>query len=303
MRRLLVATLVAVLAVAGCAEAFEPPDSSAPGGAEETTAPQPGSTAGTEGGPTTTPEPTPAVTAVADLPEEGEDFVPVKVLGWIETGGSVLCGSDTCDIRLVDPFDPNDDVRLEVATDAGGAPGTMRPLGSSYVESELEVTGDDGTSLYSGAYAWVTGAWDPAAKTLYPDRIEAGSPPAQTAVATTLARLRSRKAGTLVKVAGRLDTPFLLSCWGGSCNLYLQDPKKPSRSVRIEVRLGPKSGSRPNTMRPLGDNFRNGQLRVVDHASKVCRYGDRVSITGWVFKSDDGSPFVDPVRSITCLGK
>jgi hypothetical protein len=114
--------------------------------------------------------------------------------------------------------------------------------------------------------------------------------------------LRSRRPGTLVRVSGRLATPWFLSCWGGTCNLYLEDGRSGGGSVRIEVRLGPRTGARPNTMRPLTDNFRDSQLRVFDLRTRVCRADDRVVIVGWVYRNDDGSPYIDPVQTITRLG-
>jgi hypothetical protein len=156
--------------------------------------------------------------------------------------------------------------------------------------------------MYAGDYAWVTGSWDPSRHHLYPDLIERASAPALKAVTSTIAQLRMRKPGTLVKVIGRLDTPFLLGCWTGTCNLYLQDLRDSSRTVKIEVLLGPATGARPNTMRPLGDNFSNSQLRVFDAQKKVCRYGERVAVVGWVYRDDEGTPYIDPVRTITRIG-
>lgn len=296
MRRITALALAAALLASACGEAFEPP----PGGGGATLAPL--ATIRETPTPAPTPEPTPVVMAVGKLPTEGEEFLPVKVLGWIETGGSVLCGGGTCRIDLVDPTDPRSSVTLEVGTDAGGARGTMRPLESGYSEADLVLVPDSGAVMYAGDYAWVAGSWDPSRETLYPDVIERASAPALKVVTSTFAQLRTRKPGTLVRVSGRLDTPFLLGCWTGTCNLYLQDTRDSSRVVRIEVLMGPETGARPNTMRPLGDDFTNSQLRVFDLEKRVCRYGERVSVVGWVFRDDDGKPYIDPVRTITRIG-
>jgi hypothetical protein len=299
-RRVALLIVAAALAVSACSEAFEGPPDGSPGAggtvgptqaADETQTPSP------------TPQPSPATMAVGQLPAEGDDPVQVRVLGWIETGGSVLCGGGTCLVDLVDPQDPRTDVTLEVATDAAGTPNTMPSLDSGYKESDLRVTTNDGATLYSGDYAWVTGWWDPDGTTLTADVVERGSAPKQKVVTSSIAQLRSRRAGTLVKVTGRLATPWFLSCMGGTCNLYLEDTKNASRTVRIEVRLGPTTGSRPNTMRPLHDNFRDSQLRVFDLKRRACRAGERVTVVGWVFKNDDGSPYLDPVMTITRVGK
>jgi len=297
MKRLMALAMAAALLASACSEAFEPPP--ADGGAAT---PSPAATDSETPSPAPTPEPSPVVVAVGKLPTEGESFLPVKVLGWIKTGGSVFCGSGTCGVDFVDPMDPASSVILEVATDAGGAVGTMKTLGSGYSEADLALVPDRGAVLYAGDYAWVTGSWDPSRQHLYPDLIERASPPALKVVTSTLAQLRTRKPGTLVKVTGRLDTPFLLSCWTGTCNLYLQDVKDSSRTVKVEVLLGPKTGARPNTMRPLGDDFTNGQLRVFDAKKKVCRYGERVTVIGWVYRDEDGKPYIDPVRTITRIG-
>ena len=296
MRRLLVLVVAVVLACVACAEAFEPP----PDGGGATAVPA--ATERETPSPAPTPVPSPVEVAVSKLPTEGEEFLPVRVLGWIETGGSVLCGGGTCRIDLVDPTDPRSSVIVEVATDADGARGTMHPLESGYSEADLVLVPDRGAVMYAGDYAWVTGSWDPSRETLYPDLIERASAPALKVATSTSAQLRTRKPGTLVKLTGRLDTPFLLSCWTGTCNLYLQDLKDSSRTVKIEVLLGPETGARPNTMRPLGDDFTNSQLRVFDAKKQVCRYGERVSVVGWVYREDDGTPYIDPVRAITRIG-
>ncbi len=292
--------LVVAVAAAACAEAFEPPQDGTPGGPDATElsflTPSPPPE------PTETPLPSPVTIALRDLPTQGDDLLPVRVLGWLETGGSVLCGTGTCLIDLVDPLDPRKRVSLEVATDAAGTPNTMRTLGSGYSEADLAVAPADGAVLWAGDHAWVTGSWSPARKTLYADVIKRGAAPRQKVVPTTIAQLRSRKPGTLVRVTGKLDTPFLLWCGSGTCNLYLAEARSGGRSVRIEVRLGPRKGARPNTMRPLGDNFKDSQLRVFDRQKRVCRYADRITVVGWVYRDSDGAPSVDPVQSITCPG-
>jgi hypothetical protein len=304
MRLLTAATmtvlLVVAVSVAACSDAFEPPPDGTSGGPDATglsfLTPSPPPL------PTETPLPSPVTTALGDLPTQGEDLVAVRVLGWLETGGSVLCGSGTCLIDLVDPRDPRERVSLEVATDAAGMPNTMRTLGSGYSEADLAVTTDDHGVLWAGDHAWVTGSWSPAKKTLYADVIRRGAAPTQKVVPTTIAQLRSRKPGTLVRVTGKLDTPFMLWCGSGTCNLYLAESRSGGRSIRIEVRLGPRKGSRPNTMRPLGDNFKDSQLRVFDRQKRVCRYAARITVVGWVYRDSDGAPYVDPVQSITCAG-
>jgi hypothetical protein len=299
-RRVMLVVVAAALVASACSEAFEGPPDGSPGAGATI---HPTQVAGETPAASPTPASSPVTVALGELPSEGDRLVPVRVLGWIETGGSVLCGGGTCLIDLVDPRDPRTDVNLELATDASGVPNTMPPLGSGYREADLRVTTDDGATLYAGDFAWVTGMWNPGRSTLTADVVMRGSAPKQTAVTSSIAQLRSRKPGTLVKVTGRLDTPFLLSCAGGTCNLYLEDVKNASRSVRIEVRLGPSKGSRPNTMRPLGDNFRASQLRVFDLKTRVCRAGERVNIVGWVYRNDDGTPYIDPVMTITRVGK
>ncbi len=296
MKRLVALAVAVVLTGAACSEAFEPP----PDGSGATV--EPTATDRETPSPAPTPEPSPVEMAVRDLPTEGEDLLPVRALGWIKTGGSVLCGADTCTIDFVDPADPHGRASLKVATDGGGAPGTMKPLGSGYSEADLVLVPDVGAVMYAGDYAWITGGWHPGRQTLYPSVIERASAPALKITASTLAQLGTRAPGTLVKVSGRLDTPFMLNCFGGTCNLYLQDTKDSSRTVRIEVAIGPETGARPNTMRPLGDNFTNGQLRVFDAKKAVCRYGERVWVVGWVYQNDDGTSYIDPVRSITRIG-
>ena len=295
MRRILGLVLVTVLAAAACAEAFEPP----PGDAGSVGIPRGTASATPELPPVATPTRTPAVVDVADLPEEGDEVLPVRVLGWIEPGGSVVCRAGSCYVDLRDPRDPRRYVTLEVAVDAGGAPNTMHPLGSDFTDADLVVTTADGSTLRSGDHAWVTGTWMPDGDTLVAESIERGAAPKIKIVETTIARLKSKKAGTLVRVSGRLDTPFLLSCYGGTCNLYLASAAKP---LRIEVRLGRKGEARPNTMWPLKDNFRAGSLRVIDAKKRTTRAGDRVVVEGWLVKTDDGTPYLDPVVKITRRG-
>lgn len=293
MRRILVLAVTVFLAAA-CSEAFEPPPDA--GGA--TSMPTPVTTETPE--PTPTPVPPPTVMELGDLPEDGEEALHVRVLGWIEVGGSVLCGSGTCIVKLIDPRDPTHHASLEVATGAEGTPNTMVSLGSGYAEADLVVTADDGTELRSGDHAWVTGWWDPGHNTLTANTIAKGTAPKLTVTGTTIAKLETRKPGTLVRLSGRLDTPFLLSCYGGTCNLYLKDAD--DLGIRIEVRLGAKGEVRPNTMWPLKDNFRDSDLRVIDAKKQTCRSGDRVVVVGWVRKTDDGTAYLDPVVSINRLG-
>lgn len=297
MRRLVILAMATGLLATACGEAFEPPPAHGDGA---TLAPM--ATESETPSPVPTPESPPVEIAVSALPTEGEDFLQVKVLGWIKTGGSVLCGGGTCKIGFFDPKDPRERVTIEVATDADGAPGTMHALDSGYSESDLVLVPDRGAVMYAGDYAWVTGSWDPSRHTLHAGLIERAAAPALKVTTSTIAQLRTRKPGTLVKVTGRLDTPFLLGCWSGTCNLYLQDLKDSSRTLKIEVLLGPETGARPNTMRPLGDDFTNSQLRVFDAKKKVCRYGERVAVVGWVFRDEDGTPYIDPVRTISRIG-
>lgn len=294
MRRVLALLAAATIATAGCADAFEPPDAS---GATEAPTSQ------------STPSPTPASTApplevgLGDLPTEGADELHVIVLGWLRTGGSVFCRGDACYLELVNPRDPSDEVSLAVSTDGDG-PNTMTSLGSGFEESDLEVTAADGSVLRSGDHVLVTGWWSPDSKTLTPEAIARGTAPRLTPVATSFAQLKSRKQGTLVKVSGRLETPFLLSCGGrdGTCNLYLRDTKNDARSLRIEVRLARKGETRPNTMRPLPKRFTDANLRVFDAKKKTARAGDRISVVGWLYRTDDGTPYLEPVQSISRLG-
>jgi hypothetical protein len=125
MRRLAILAVATALLASACSEAFEPP----PPPAGEAT-PGPLATEGETPSPAPTPVPSPVEIAVAKLPTEGEQLMPVKVLGWIMTGGSVLCGGGTCGIGFVDPTDPLSTVTLEVATDTDGAAGTMQSLES-----------------------------------------------------------------------------------------------------------------------------------------------------------------------------
>jgi hypothetical protein len=293
MRRLLALLAAAAIVSGGCAEAFEPaPAGGTPAVASPTATPTP------TGVPTLAPEP--AIVGVADLPEEGDVELLVRVLGWIEPGGSVTCRAGTCFIDLHDPRDPIRWVSLEVATDAEGVPNTMVSLGSGFEDADLRVTADDGSILRSGDHAWVTGTWRSDGDTLVATTIERGAAPKIEVVETTIAKLRSRKVGTFVRVSGRLATPFLLSCYGGSCNLYLEDAG--GRSVRIELRLGRKGEVRPNTMWPLTDNFRERDLRVIDARKKTTRAGDRVVVEGWLRKTEDGTRYLDPVVKIVRRG-
>jgi hypothetical protein len=297
MRRL-VALAIAVLLVAGaCAEAFEPPppDGAATGAPSDPT----GTPAGAPT-PAPTPDASPVVMAVAALPEEGDAVLAVRVLGWVEAGSSVLCGSGTCYVTLHDPQDPRVRVSLLVTTDAEGTPNTMVGLGSGFADADLRVTASDGTILRSGDHAWVTGTWKADGDTLVASAIEPAAPPRLKVVASTIARLASKKAGTYVRVAGRLDTPFLLSCFGGTCNLYVEDAA--GRTVRLEVRLGVKGETRPNTMWPLKDRFRPRDLRVIDAQGRTTRAGDRVVVEGWLLKTEDGTPYLDPTVRIVRRG-
>ena len=297
MRRILALAIAGLLAVGACAEAFEPPADGPAAGA-----PSDGVAAPTESpAPTPTPEASPVAMDVADLPEEGDAELAVRVLGWVEPGSSVLCGSGTCYVDLHDPYDPRRQVSLEVATDAEGTPNTMVGLGSGYDDADLRVTAADGTLLRSGDHAWITGTWKADGDTLVASTIEPGAQPRLDVVESTVARLKSRKAGTYVRVAGRLAAPFLLSCFGGTCNLQLEDAA--GRSVRAEVRLGAKGEVRANTMWPLKGSFRARDLRVIDARGKTTRAGDRVVVEGWLMKDEDGTPYLDPVARIVRRGE
>lgn len=297
-RRFIVVALATALLAGACSEAFEPP----PDGGGATLGPM--ATDRETPSPAPTPEPSPVEMAMADLPLEGDAPLHVQVLGWLRTGGSVFCRGETCGLELVNPRDPTEDVYLKVVRD-GSSPNTMAPVGSSFEEADLEVIAADGSTLRSGDHVLVTGWWDPDGDTLTPETIARKPAPKLTSVASTIARLRTRKPGTLVRVSGRLETPFLLSCGGrnGTCNLYLSDEKDASRTVRIEVRLSREGESRPGTMRPLGDSFRDADLRVFDAKKRTCRAGDRITVVGWVYRTDDGTPYIEPVQSITRIGK
>lgn len=297
MRRIVALAIAGLLVVGACSEAFEPPppDGAATGAPSDAAATPAGDPT-----PAPTDEAPPVVMDVADLPEEGDAVLAVRVLGWVEPGSSVLCGSGTCYVTLHDPEDPHSRVSLLVATDAEGAPNTMVGLGSGFEDADLRVTADDGTLLRSGDHAWITGTWKADGDTLVAGTIEPGAPPRLKVVESTIARLKSRKARTYVRVAGRLDTPFMLSCFGGTCNLYLEDAA--GRTVRIEVRLGAKGEVRPNTMWPLKDRFRPKDLRVIDAQERTTRAGDRVVVEGWLLKTEDGTPYLDPTVRIVRRG-
>ena len=297
MRRIVALAIAGLLVAGACSEAFEPPppDGAATGGPPDAAATRTGDPT-----PPATADAAPVVMDVADLPEEGDAVLAVRVLGWVEPGSSVLCGSGTCYVDLHDPLDPRRMVSLLVATDAEGTPNTMVGLGSGFEDADLRVTADDGTLLRSGDHAWITGTWKADGDTLVASTIEPGAPPPLKAVESTIARLRSRKAGTYVRVAGRLDTPFMLSCFGGSCNLYIEDAA--GRTVRLEVRLGRKGEVRANTMWPLKDGFRPKDLRVIDARGRTTRAGDRVVVEGWLQKTEDGTPYLDPTMKIVRRG-
>jgi hypothetical protein len=296
MRRIVALAMAGLLVAGGCTEAFEPPP---PDGSATAT---PADAAGSPAGATTMPSPvaSPVVMALADLPEEGAAVLAVRVLGWVETGSSVLCGSGTCYVTLHDPEDPRVRVSLQVATEVEGTPNTMVGLGSGFEDADLRITADDGTVLRSGDHAWITGTWKADGDTLVASTIEPGAQPRLKVVESTIARLASRKAGTYVRVAGRLDTPFLLTCFGGTCNLYLEDAA--GRTVRLEVRLGAKGEARANTMWPLKDSFRPRDLRVIDAQGRTTRAGDRVVVDGWLLKTEDGTPYLDPAVRIVRRG-
>jgi hypothetical protein len=297
-RRFIALALATALLAGACSEAFEPPQDG--GGAT----PGPVATDRETPSPPPSPVPSPVEMAMADLPSEGDAPLHVKVLGWLRTGGSVFCRGETCGLELVDPRDPTEDVYLDVVRD-GSSPNTMAPIGSSFEEADLEVIAADGSVLRSGDHVLVTGWWDPDGNTLTPEAIARKAAPKLAPVASTFNQLRTRKLGTLVKVSGRLETPFLLSCGGrnGTCNLYLSDVKDSGKTVRIEVRLSREGESRPVTMRPLGDSFRDTDLRVFDVKKRSCRAGERVTVVGWVYRTDDGTPYIEPVQSITRIGK
>lgn len=297
MRRIVALAVAGLLVAGACSEAFEPPPidgvpTVGPPGAEVTPAGEPT--------PTPTPEATPAEMNVGALPEEGDVELPVRVLGWIEPGSSILCGSGTCYVDLHDAYDPRRQVSLQVATDAEGTPNTMVSLGSGYADADLRVTADDGSLLRSGDHAWITGTWRADGDTLDATTIEPGAQPDLKVVASTIARLRSKKAGTYVRVAGRLATPFMLTCFGGTCNLRLEDAA--GRTVRVEVRLGARGEVRANTMWPLKDSFREKDLRVIDARERTTRSGDRVVVEGWLMKADDGTPYLDPIAKVVRRG-
>ncbi len=297
MRRITALALATALLASACGEAFEPP----PGGNGATLAPL--ATDRETPTPAPTPEPSAVDVAVGDLPPEGDVALHVRVLGWLRTGGSVFCRGETCGLELVDPRDPTEDAYLKIVRD-GSSPNTMAPIGSPFEEADLEVIADDGSVLRSGDHVLVTGWWNPDGDTLTPETIVRGTAPKLTPVASTIAQLRTRKPGTLVRVSGRLEAPFLLSCGGqnGTCNLYLRDVKVADRTVRIEVRVSRKGETRPGTMRPLADEFRDSDLRVFDVKKRVCRAGERITVVGWVYPTEDGTPYIEPVQSITRIG-
>jgi hypothetical protein len=296
MRRIAALALATALLASACGEAFEPPPDDgatvAPFATDrETPTPPP------------TPVPPPAKTAVGDLPTEGTEALHVQVLGWLRTGGSVFCRGGSCYLELVDPLDPGKSVSLAVEQDGSG-PNTMAQIGSGFVEADLEVIADDESVLRSGDHVVVTGWWNPDGHTLTPETMVRGTAPKLTSVASTFNQLRTREVGTLVRVSGRLETPFLLSCGGtnGTCNLYLSDVTDSAKTVRIEVRLARAGESRPGTMRPLGDDFRESDLRVYDSKKAVCRAGERVTVVGWLYRAEDGTPSIEPVQAITRIG-
>ena len=313
---LLVLGCVVALAVAAC-EAFEPPPSGGePGGGgghggsgSGTPAPGLESTAPVE---TSTPVPTvtPAPLAVtfADLKGTAAG-TRVRLVGRIRLGSFTSCGL-TCQLYLADPAKPADEIVVEVAVGEKDPPepNTMASLPSSYATTDLLVTTDDGSTVRSGDIVALTGELDfsSVGNPYLPsvERVEPATATLPKPVAVTFTTITKQKEGTFVRITGKLAVPFLVSCYGGTCGLYLEDPKASSRTVMIEVVLGTKDVRTPNTMWPLPDNFKDSNLRVIAADGTILRAGALVKVTGWIDRYGDGNKkfSIDPVHEIVKSG-
>lgn len=307
---LLVLACIVALVAAAC-EAFEPPPSGGEpsGGGGGTLAPGLESATPAE---TSTPAPTatpvPLTVTFADL-EGTAAGTRVRLVGRIRLGSFTSCRL-TCQLYLADPAKPGDEIVVEVAVGEQDPPepNTMASLPSSYATEDLLVTADDGSTIRSGDIVALTGELDfsSVGNPYLPSvqRVEPATATLPKPVAVTFTTITKQKQGAFVRLTGKLAVPFLVSCYGGTCGLYLADPKSSSRTVMIEVTLGTKGDRMPNTMWPLPDNFKNSDLRVIAADGTVLRAGAVVKVTGWIDRYGDGNKKVsiDPIDEIVKSG-
>jgi len=268
-------------------------------GTAATGTPEPGATATAAPGPTATTAPRDVTIADLGNAAEGET---VRVVGLIRVPGSTRTAGGYCSIDLQDSTKPSRrvTVSIRVGTETSPPPNTMAPLGGFfYNAADLLLTAEDGTAVHDGDGVALTGTvakTGDVASLAEVTRIEVAKAPLPKAVAVTFTTIKKQKAGTFVRITGRLDVPFLTSC-STTCGIYLED-RATGASVRIEVVRGVKGKRVPNTMWPLPSNYRLSDLRVVANDGRVLKGGARVRVTGWIVVGSDKKRRIDPVIRI-----
>lgn len=255
-----------------------------------------------------TGSPGPDETAVPPAPTmtigelaKAADGATVRVVGLIRTP-TMVSASRYTRLHLQDATNPDRyiSVYILVSPSSPPAPNTMERLPSSYTAADLLLTADDGTAIHDGDAVALSGTvgrnsgGDVSLESVY--LVETATAPLPKPVAVTFRTIKKQKAGTLVRLTGKLDVGVLTSCFG-TCTIYLEDPAS-GASVPIDVTLGTKNEKVPNTMWPLPSDYSRSDLRVVANDKRVVKGGSRVRVTGWIRVGSNGKRRIDPVIRI-----
>ncbi|MCU0483391.1 MAG: hypothetical protein MUC54_03840 [Chloroflexi bacterium] len=258
-----------------------------------------------ETGGTGTPAPgetgAPATTVtIADF-DEAADGAVVRVVGLIRTP-LMVSASRYARLNLQDATNPDRSISVYVlvSTASPPLPNTMERLPSSYTAADLLLTADDGSAIRDGDAVALSGTvakdGGGAAALESVFLIEAAKAPLPKPVTVNFNSIKKQKAGTLVRLTGRLDVGILTSCFG-TCTIYLEDPST-GATVPIDVTLGAKNERVPNTMWPLPSDYQRSDLRVVANDKRLVKGGARVRVTGWIEVGTDKKRRIDPVVRI-----
>ena len=248
-----------------------------------------------------TPTPAPQTVTIADF-DKAADGAIVRVVGLIQAPGSTSTIDGHGSLHLQDPANPEGEITVWVPIGSGTPPpaNTMGDLPSGYKATDLVLSAEDGTAIHHGDAVALTGTVvQRAGASSYLDyvtRIEVAEAPLPKPVAVSFKTIKKQKAGTLVKLTGRLDVGFLTSCFE-TCGIYLEDPAS-GATVSIHVTLGAKGERVPNTMWPLPSNYSRSSLRVIANDGRLLKGGARVRVTGWIEVGTDKKRRIDPVIRI-----
>ena len=228
---------------------------------------------------------------------------PSGVVGFIQAPGATATVSGVGALAFQDPTNPTRDITVWIPIGEGSPPprNTMGDLPGTYKATDLVLTADDGMPLHHGDGVALTGiARRQSSGTVHlvgVTRIEAASPALPKVVSVTFTTIKKQKAGTLVRLTGKLDVGTLTTCYG-TCTIYLEDPAT-GATVPIDVTLGKKNELVPNTMWPLPSDYSRSSLRVVANDGRMLKGGVRVRVTGWIqIASDKKTRHIDPVIRI-----